>query len=372
MKVISFNMTPSSKFPKEEMDLLPTFDNTKLTAINTCPTWGLIRYEEHKTFSTGNSRAMALEAGSAAHESYAAIRLADLYLNGASWYPDLDVEEIAVVKMSQLFDDKSSVTKPMSSFLIDILEGSEDTERKILNVALERFSQSGYYEDPSDRRRTVANIEEALIAYVQRYPIGETMPIIIGDFVGVEIPLDICCEIDYTLDSGEIKSLRCRLTGRIDGLHYKNKTKQTILIEENKTASRIDEAWQTSFQLSHQVTGYCLGASALIGEPVTEGIIRGMAIPLPKSYDYGGIVNVPVKRHDFQFDDWIQWFVETFLIWEKHRKDAANAPKYTHSCNRYFRVCPMYPICLSPPDERAELLAEMRVEEWSPLENGNE
>ena len=53
---------------------LPAFDNTKLTAINQCPTWGIVRYGLHKTMS-GGGRAMALEAGSACHEVFAALRL---------------------------------------------------------------------------------------------------------------------------------------------------------------------------------------------------------------------------------------------------------------------------------------------------------
>lgn len=370
MKVLSFDMIPTPK----DMDTtgIPKFDNTKMTAINTCPTWGLIRYDSHKTFGSGNSRAMALEAGAAAHEAYAAIRLADLYLNGARWYPDdPHYQEKAVARMEQLFGSDHT------SALLDIINGREDTDRKITLVALERFSQSGYYEDPNDRRRTVANIEESLIAYCQRYPIGETMPIVIDDFVGVEIPVDMLCKFEYTNESGEIFHGELRFTGRVDGVHFKNIKKDVIRIEENKTASRVDEAWQTSFELSHQITGYCLAMSTLLSTHlmnqtyVNEAIVRGMAIPLPKNFDYGGIVDVPVKRKDFQFVDWVQWVVNTYHTWRTYHSDPVNAPKYTHSCNRYFRVCPMHPICLSGPEDRAELFEDMNVEEWSPLEEGN-
>ena len=53
---------------------LPAYDHTKLSAINTCPTWGILRYSHHKCMP-GSTRAMALEAGSAAHEAFAAVRL---------------------------------------------------------------------------------------------------------------------------------------------------------------------------------------------------------------------------------------------------------------------------------------------------------
>ena len=61
------------------------FDNTKLVALNTCPTWGIIRYEHHRTYLSGN-RAMALEAGGAAHQAFAAVRLCDLHWSGGEFY----------------------------------------------------------------------------------------------------------------------------------------------------------------------------------------------------------------------------------------------------------------------------------------------
>lgn len=359
-------MTPASLLTPEKRKSLPKFDNTKMTAINTCPTWGLVRYDQHKTPSSGNNRAMALEAGSAAHEAYAAMRLADLYLNGEKWYPELDVKIIAGQKMVNLFGEIHATE------LLSILYSDEDPERKFMLVGLERFAQSGYYEDPNDRRRTVANIEESLIAYAGRYPFGETMPIIIDDFVGVEIPVDMYCKFEYSNDSGEIITAECRFTGRVDGVHYKTIDKKTIVIEENKTSSRLDDSWQLSFELAHQVTGYTLAISAMLDMMVNQAIVRGMAIPLPKNYDYGGIVNVPTKRQAFQVNDWVQWFVYTYHLWTQYKDDPTNAPKMTHSCNRYFRICPLHSMCLSPPDERLLMLDEMRKEEWSPLETGAE
>ena len=51
----------------EDKEKYNAYDHTKLSAINTCPTWGILRYTMHKTMG-GSSRAMALEAGGAAHE----------------------------------------------------------------------------------------------------------------------------------------------------------------------------------------------------------------------------------------------------------------------------------------------------------------
>ena len=56
---------------------LEAFDNTKWSAINTCPTWGITRYQMHLRMP-GGGRALALEAGHALHEVFAFVRLATL------------------------------------------------------------------------------------------------------------------------------------------------------------------------------------------------------------------------------------------------------------------------------------------------------
>ena len=63
-----------TRMATDEDKHLPTYDHTKLSAINTCPTWGILRYTHHKKMP-GSSRAMALDAGSAAHEAFSAVRL---------------------------------------------------------------------------------------------------------------------------------------------------------------------------------------------------------------------------------------------------------------------------------------------------------
>src|SRR4030095_15268438 len=64
----------------KDPDTLPKFDNVNITAVATCPTFGIMRYEHHKVYAS-NRRAMALEAGLAAHEAFASVRLGDLYFN---------------------------------------------------------------------------------------------------------------------------------------------------------------------------------------------------------------------------------------------------------------------------------------------------
>src|SRR3990167_2390290 len=53
---------------------LEPFSNSFLTAVNQCPTWGIIRYGKRRTYSE-TARALALEAGSVMHRVFATVRL---------------------------------------------------------------------------------------------------------------------------------------------------------------------------------------------------------------------------------------------------------------------------------------------------------
>src|SRR5690606_16451904 len=138
----------------------------------------------------------------------------------------------------------------------------------------------GFYDDPSDKRRTTTNIEEMCIAYMDKYDWSTSLPIILEDYVGgptagIEIPIDITLE--YTFATETIKDyprtqfqfsddgqpfLRYRFIGRADGIHWKDGTDNVIRTHENKTASRLGDAWEMSHIMSHQHTGYMVGLSA--------------------------------------------------------------------------------------------------------------
>jgi len=45
-----------------------------------------------------------------------------------------------------------------------------------------------------------------------------------------------------------------------------------------------------------------------------------------------------------------------------------DTPRYTHSCNRYFRPCSFIPFCDTTREDQETLVREIMVtEEWSPL-----
>jgi hypothetical protein len=332
---------------------LPAYDNTKLVALNTCPTWGILRYGMHKTMSAPNAtRQMALEMGTAAHDVFAAVRLWQVHKYQSR--PDL-----ADFHGPRLFGD----TRYQA--MLSSVDNREDDRAQSLAFSLSALETSGFYDDPSDKRRTFTNLEEACIAYIDRWQ-WNRMPVWIRNGndphsdIGIELPFDIV--LSFLLADGQCREFR--FIGKADGLHTRN---DALVLHENKTASRLDDAWQQSFLLSSQITGYCIALSLWAGQSISTAEIYGMSVPLPKNYDFGGIVRETVPRFGHHFSRWFDWFLHTALLEESYRNDPIGAPKYTHSCNRYFRPCSMIPFCDADDEEQQRILGEMFEDEWNPL-----
>jgi hypothetical protein len=346
----------SARLTTEDDMHLIAYDNTKLVAINTCPTWGILRYGMHKSMSppasAGGPRAMALECGSAAHEVFAAVRLWQL----RSYQ---EKRTLADFHGPRLFGNTRY------DAMLSSVDEREDARTQSLAFCLSALETSGFYDDPRDKRRTMTNLEESCIAYIDRWD-WNRMPVWIRDAddpqsdIGVELPFDIV--LSFVLERGETREYR--FIGKADGLHVRG---TTLYLHENKTASRLDEAWSQSFLLSSQVTGYCFALGLWAGEPIANAEIYGMSIPLPKNYDYGGLARESVNRYTHHFERWFNWFLHTVELERAYANNPVDAPKYTHSCNRYFRPCSMIPFCDASDEEQLEILGEMYEDEWSPL-----
>lgn len=344
--------------PSDDLDNLHAFDFTKLSAVNTCPTWGIVRYGHHKVFNT-SSRAMALEAGSACHEVFAAARAFDSLTYSARAYPDIKQEDIRTLVEGRLVSMFG--TERTSAFLQEV-DSTEDERTRILRGCLSILNTGAFYDDPADKRRTMSNLEEACIAYVDRLEFGRNVPYINGDYLGIETPINLIVEYEINDVQRTI-----RFVGRIDGVHCHRNDPKSPYVEENKTASRLGDAWEQSFEMSHQVTGYLAAASTIIGSSLSMGRVRGLCIPQPRMYDTNGVSTVTVFRRPHQFQEWAKWVIHTVEMYLAFFDDPTNAPKYTHSCNRYFRPCSYIPLCAADTEERVEIYNEMLEDEWSPL-----
>lgn len=335
-----------------DVDTLQGYDFTRLNAVSTCPRYGVVRYIHDKAMSAGVGRAMALEAGQASHQVYAAARLWQLGVTqGMKQHMDTwGVKLFGSYNYEQMWA---------------AVDDRESERNRYLNFCLQALYDSGFYDDPDDKRRTIANIEEALIAYLDRFDLRRNVYVHDMDdptaLVGIEIPINVVVEFDVR--DGD--TIRFRLIGRADGLHWHD---DKLKVHENKTASRLGDAWSLSFETSHQVTGYMVGVSAIIGKQVFDAQVHGMCIPLPRSYDYGGLATENVKRTPFQVDQWAAWALDTVQIINQWRDEPLSAPMYTGSCNKYFRPCSFIPLCAARTDEEAQMVFDDMVESvWNPL-----
>jgi hypothetical protein len=253
--------------------------------------------------------------------------------------------------------------------MVATIDPREDERGKLIKFSLTALYNSGFYDDPGDKRRTMTNIEETCIAYMDRFDWRDQMPYIRDDgvsppFIGIEIQVDVT--IEYTLSDGEVKAYR--FIGKADGIHYKDETLTTLRVHENKTASRLGDAWEQSWHTNHQPTGYMVGLSTLLDKPIIDGLMLGSALPMPKAYNLNGLARVPVVRKPFQIAEWFKWFFHTAQLHDQYLDNPVDAPQYTHSCNRYFRPCSFIPLCASEPEERQQMIDEMQTDEWSPLD----
>lgn len=335
---------------------LRAYSHSMLNSIATCPTKGLVNYHANKVMAQGG-RAMALEAGSAAHEAYAAARVWQLWKHQG-------LDDHARHHGERLFGER------FKSMVIAAQEAGEDKRAAMLRFCLEAFYTAGFYDDPADKRRTFTNIEEALIAYLDRFDFRRNVWVADRDDptapVGIEIPIDVT--LTYVTNDGEMFQLR--FIGTADGVTVSSNG--DLRLEENKTASRLGEAWSMSFHTSHQQTGYMIGLSTMLGQSVSEAAVHGMCIPLPRSYDAGGLMTETVRRTPAQMQDFLSWVLHIVQIIDMYGDDPVMAPKYTGACNKYFRPCSLIPLCASDEEDRRDYFDMMADRELSPTEKAME
>jgi hypothetical protein len=339
---------------EDKANLVP-HDHTKLSAINTCPTWGIIRYSLHKTMG-GHGREMPLEAGIAAHDAFAAM----------NWWYEARVSKNDNLHYSEghrIFGEERLST------MVHTGKSTATDTTNLINFCLEAIHTSDFFDDPSDRNRTISNISEGVIAFIHKYDPKKYELWHSATQIGIECVFDIVVSIEYKeYDSWQTKDIR--LTGKMDAL--KRNIKQNRLeIHDYKTGYRLDNAWLAQWVMSHQFTGYCAAGTTFTGEDCNHGRVIGMQLPIGKS-PADGIKEEDVPRNELKYDKWAQWLVETVEMDERYKEYPLDAPRYTHSCNRYFRPCSFLPLCDAVDgEEQQAILDEMGIQEWSPLHDSS-
>jgi len=191
---------------------LEAFDNTKWAAINTCPTWGITRYQMHLRMP-GGGRALALEAGHALHEVFSFVRLATLmdYLHDQG-------KDAVFTNRAYQFHGMRLFGAERMEHLSRQLDSAVDLPDVCRRGAIALLDTSGYYDDPRDKRRTLSNMEEAAYAYISRWRYDH--PVWMRDYtdptsdVGIELPFELLATVTG------MHMHQFRFVGRIDGIHY--------------------------------------------------------------------------------------------------------------------------------------------------------
>lgn len=325
----------------KELSLKP-YSYSILTALNTCPTWGVVKYGMRKEYQS-TARALALEYGSQAHEAFAMIRLWQL---GRHQQQPILMEQ----RGRQLFGDERWPC---------LLQPDDDPRAELIGSVFKTLHTGSWYDDPADKIRTISNLEGAMINYIDEVMTHmDQRPIYVKQgFIGIEQTLD--CILEY------VDGWMCRYIGTIDGVTIKAKSGKPR-VEENKTAYRLDDAWRAKFYVDHQPTGYMALVSTIISEPVLEGIVHGVKNRVTgggEDYDL-----VTTTRTEEQIATWARWVRQTVEHYEAIGTNYEHAPRFTHSCNRYFRPCSLVPFCADTVAGRREQIAEMVTAELSPSE----
>src|SRR6478736_27640 len=175
---------------------LPYYSFSIMEAILTCPKWGLIRYKDRKYFAS-NYRALALEAGSTMHEVFAAMRLWQMYrVQGlADHFNYHGIRIFGQPRLEASFWPKSNPRDEVLAFCFEILNSSE------------------WYDDPKDSIRTIANMEETTIVYVDRMMEAmERNKIWVADVNDPTAPVGIEYAFDMAVDDA------VRYIGTLDGV----------------------------------------------------------------------------------------------------------------------------------------------------------
>lgn len=299
-----------------------------------------------------NARALALEAGETMHQVFAAVRIWQL-----EHIQNLPKHAKAVATRIFGLDRWAAACSEAAT--------ATESRDQLLQLGFAILHSSGYYDDPSDNIRTISNMEMATICYVdERLPGLESWPIWVADKRRPAAPVGIEQHFDVVLAYEDGKLIR--FIGTVDGLVLNTYRDNRLTLDENKTASRLDDAWRAAFEIGHQLTGYMASCIAIFGQEVYHARVTGLKIrPTQRGEDI--IIETP-SREPHHFIEWAKWVRHTVQMHELYAPDFELAPRYTHSCNRYFRPCSLIPFCSDTPEGRQDQYESMQPAVPTPSE----
>lgn len=323
-------------------------------AGHTCERWGVVTVSMGKVYDT-EARALALEAGGTMHDVFAAVRI---------W----EVANIQKLPQHALFTLRRIFSPERSEGLSKTLFASKSdlkSDEHLLNFAYDALHTAGYYDDPRDDIRTLSNMEASTIKYVREMEAYmEGWPVYIEDrkrpncIIGIEQNLDTV--IEYA--DGKV----IRFIGTIDTILDRKKNAR-IYVGDNKTASRLDDAWIKAWDMSHQLTGYMKLASVFLRRPIDHAKVFGVKIK-PTNYNDDFLALEPAPRTEEMYQTWARWVRASVEMYERIGTNYEQADTETNACNRYFRACSLIPFCTASAEGRRKQILGMMDRPPSPSE----
>lgn len=280
---------------------------------------------------------MALEAGELMHKMFAAVRIWQLIRRQG--LADHGIQTALRIYGQNAWDKIVEKSKSYSD------------RDELLALCFAVLHESGWEDDPRDSIRTMSNMEVATIEYaderlraMDQFPIWVSNQFDSNSMVGIEQVFDVVLmyEDEYKI----------RYIGTIDGLVIDLDRDDLPTLEDNKTASRLDSGFQNAIFMKYQFTGYLACSTAVFGLQVFNGRVLGVKIKRTNTGE--NYVSLPLSRDYDAFAKWgtdIRWFVQN--MYEPFGDDGyEDAPRFTHSCNRFFRPCSLIPFCSDTPEGR--------------------
>lgn len=338
---------------------MPYLTSSIIEAVNTCPKWGLVHNIYRKRFVTGY-RQMALEAGSAMHDVFAAYNLWHLARTQG-------LLDHAVFHGTELFGQDRFKFLDLTTF-VNVAEGKE--ANALNRLAYNVIGSSNFYDDPNDKNRTVANLEHAAIELAEYFLMNHTAyPLYVADKqdpsapVGIEQSLDVV--ITVKLSDGTEQPIR--MIGLADAL-YQNELTKLVTLGEYKTTSTMNDAWHDAFRMRHQITLYNLALEAYFpGHVSGNTILTGTAIPPRKTTM--NVQHFSVSRDREHMLTLLDTALFTMDVIDTYKDTPLIAPHFTQSCSRYFRPCSLIDLCSSAKEDQEVMFEQMQIEpELSPSE----
>ena len=351
---------------QKPLEQLPYITSSMLDGVNTCPKRGILRNVLRKTFTTGY-RQMALEAGSLMHDVFSVLNLYQVgYIQDLPDHMNYHgKKEFGTSRWNYISQT------PIQKYNDNVLDEATFLEALCLNT----IGSSDFVDDPSDTKRTLANLETSTIQLIDYWLHNiSQLNIYIEDknnpecVIGHEMSIDTVITVELEdITTGEISYFSYRFVGLADAVYQTSNGK--FKLGEFKTASTTNDAWRMAFETRHQITGYNLGLRGLFPyEKIDdECLLIGQAIPLLKTR--ANNLHFPTYREPSHYKAFANACINALKVIEDYRDYPHLAPMFTHSCNAYFRPCAYLDVCTSAEEDQIAMIDQMvKNEELSPSE----